>query len=64
MLVDTSFQDCNIKKVLFYDAKRQNVSFKYANTREAVFSQKGSALALGEDPDEDLNNSTTDGVVL
>ena len=54
MLVDTSFQDCNIKKVLFYDAK----------TREAVFSQKGSALALGEDPDEDLNNSTTDGVVL
>jgi hypothetical protein len=21
-------------------------------------------LALGEDPDEDLNNSTTDGVVL
>ncbi|MGL4982035.1 MAG: pentapeptide repeat-containing protein [Treponemataceae bacterium] len=43
-LIATSFQNCNIKSTCFYDADKQNVSFKASNTREADFTRKETKL--------------------
>ena len=37
-LTKTTFENCNLKKVLFFRIFNSDSSFKYSNTREAVFS--------------------------
>ena len=34
--MNTSMNDCNLKKTIFYDSARENVSFKLSNTRESL----------------------------
>ena len=36
ILMNTSMNDCNLKKTIFYDSARENVSFKLSNTRESL----------------------------
>jgi uncharacterized protein YjbI with pentapeptide repeats len=43
-LKETSFQNCNLKKTMFYQTTRDKVSFKSSNTREAIFGK-------GENPE-------------
>ena len=35
---DSKFMDCNVKRANFWGTKRENVSFKYSNFEEALFS--------------------------
>jgi hypothetical protein len=57
-LTDTSFRNCNLKKSLFYDSKRSNVSFKMSNTREALFTPEGKTPL---EKDLSFGNSIVDG---
>jgi hypothetical protein len=57
-LIDTSFRNCNLKKSLFYDSKRTNVSFKMSNTREALFTPAGKSII---EQDLSFGNSIVDG---
>jgi hypothetical protein len=43
-LKDVSFQNCNLKKTMFFQTTRERVSFKSSNTREALFGK-------GENPE-------------
>ena len=56
-LVNTSFKNCNLKRTLFYGIKKENVSFKMSNTREALFNSSGSAITL------EFGNSIVDGEI-
>ena len=38
-LHNTSFRNCNVKNTNFTDIYQENVSFKLANTRAAIFSE-------------------------
>ncbi len=60
-LVDTSMQNCNLKRTLFYGSKRSNVSFKMSNTREALFDLQGSAISQGQDSKTNSFGNTEDG---
>ena len=42
--MNTSMQDCNLKKTIFYDSARENVSFKLSNTREALIDRNKGGL--------------------
>ena len=44
ILMNTSMQDCNLKKTIFYDSARENVSFKLSNTREALIDRNKGGL--------------------
>ena len=57
-LIDTSFRNCNLKRTLFYDTKRTNVSFKMSNTREALFTPEGKTPSEADLP---FGNSIVDG---
>jgi hypothetical protein len=41
---DVSFQNCNLKKTMYFQTTRENVIFKSSNTREAIFG-------AGENPE-------------
>ncbi len=43
-LKDTSFQNCNLKKAMFFQTTREKVNFRSSNTREAIFGK-------GENPE-------------
>ena len=36
-----SMNNCNLKKTIFYESVRDNVSFKLSNTREAIIDREG-----------------------
>ncbi|MBQ0039852.1 MAG: pentapeptide repeat-containing protein [Treponema sp.] len=44
ILMNTSMQDCNLKKTIFYNSARENVSFKLSNTREALLNRNKGGL--------------------
>ena len=44
VLINNSFRNCNLKKTVFYDSVRDNVSFKLSNTREALVDRKRGGL--------------------
>ncbi len=39
VLITTSMNNCNLKKTIFYEAMKDNVSFKLSNTREALMNR-------------------------
>ena len=41
-LKNSTFQNCNLKKTMFYQTIRELVSFKSSNTREALFMKGDS----------------------
>ena len=50
-----------VKKSLFYDSVRTNVSFKMSNTREALFTPAGK---ITSEKDLSFGNSIVDGDLL
>ena len=44
ILMNTSMQDCNLKKTIFYNSAREKVSFKLSNTREALIDRNKGGL--------------------
>ena len=42
--MNTSMQDCNLKKTIFYNSAREKVSFKLSNTREALIDRNKGGL--------------------
>ena len=44
ILMNTSMQDCNLKKTIFYNSAREKVSFKLSNTREALIDRNRGGL--------------------
>ena len=55
---DTSFRNCNIKKTIFYNTNRTNVSFKMSNTREALFESEEDKINKNN---IEFGNSIVDG---
>ena len=43
VLITTSMNNCNLKKTIFYEAIKDNVSFKLSNTREALMNRYESS---------------------
>lgn len=60
-LADTSFRNCNLKKTIFSGTKRENVSFKMSNTREAVFGTLENPLFNEKQDSLTFGNSIVDG---
>lgn len=60
-LSDTSFRNCNLKKTIFSAAKRENVSFKMSNTREAIFGTLRNPLDSASGDALDFGNPIVDG---
>lgn len=54
ILMNTSMNDCNLKKTIFYDSARENVSFKLSNTRESLLVRNKKNL-----DDEELSEGDT-----
>ncbi len=47
VLLNTSMKNCNLKKTIFYESVRNNVSFKLSNTKEALVDRnKASKIEL------------------
>lgn len=44
ILMNTSMNDCNLKKTIFYDSARENVSFKLSNTRESLLVRNKKSM--------------------
>lgn len=60
VLMNTSMRNCNLKKTVFYNSIREQVSFKLSNTREALVDRnKGGLMGDIEASgiEEDLLNS-------
>ncbi len=56
VLINTSMNDCNLKKAIFYESMREGISCKYSNTNDALTERDKSKLR------GDFNNSFfTDG---
>lgn len=48
ILINSSMKNCNLKRTIFYNSVRENVSFKFSNTR-AVLADRGKEGLADED---------------
>ncbi len=44
MLINTSMNNCNLKKTVFYESMREGVGFKLSNTRESLIDRNKGGL--------------------
>jgi uncharacterized protein YjbI with pentapeptide repeats len=44
MLINTSMNNCNLKKTVFYESMREGVGFKLSNTRESLLDRNKGGL--------------------
>lgn len=50
MLINASMNNCNLKKTVFYNSARENVSFKLSNTRESLLMRGQDTTELIDYP--------------
>ena len=63
VLINTSLKNCNLKKAVFYESMRDNVSFKLANTREALVDRNRGGL-MGDIDTNFSDDKLKSGVTL
>ena len=62
-LINTSLRNCNLKKAVFYESVRENVSFKLSNTREALVDRNKGGL-MGDIDTDFSDDKSKSGVSL